>query len=86
MLHLAVDVGGTFTDVCVFDESDGSTRVAKVSSTRNPIDAVFDGIEDIGVSLEEIGLFSHGTTVATNALIQRTFSRAAMARLGGFGT
>lgn len=84
MLHLATDVGGTFTDVCVFDEEDGTTRVAKVPSTEDPIDAVFDGIEEVGVSLEEVGLFSHGTTVATNALITRSFPRAAMVTTRGF--
>lgn len=84
MLHLAVDIGGTFTDICVFDEESGETRVGKVSSTKDPIDAVFDGIEEVGVPLEEIGLFSHGTTVATNALIQRSFPRAAMVTTRGF--
>jgi N-methylhydantoinase A len=84
MLHLAVDVGGTFTDICLFDDEEGSTRVGKVSSTRDPIDAVFEGIGDIGVALDEIGLFSHGTTVATNALITRSFPRAAMITTKGF--
>jgi N-methylhydantoinase A len=84
MLHLAVDVGGTFTDICLFDDEEGSTRVGKVSSTRDPIDAVFEGIGVIGVALDEIGLFSHGTTVATNALITRSFPRAAMITTKGF--
>src|SRR4051794_18309206 len=84
MLHLAVDVGGTFTDVCVFDDNEGAVHVAKVSSTKNPIDAVFDGIKEAGVSLNDVGLFSHGTTVATNALIQRSFARAAMVTTKGF--
>jgi hypothetical protein len=88
MRHLAVDVGGTFTDICLFDDEEESTRVGKVSSTRDPIDAVFEGIEDIGVNLNEIGLFSHGTTVATNALITRSFPRAftrPSAGGGGYG-
>jgi N-methylhydantoinase A len=84
MLHLAVDVRGTFTDICVFDDESGSTRVGKVSSTRDPIDAVFEGVEEVGVALDEIGLFSHGTTVATNALITRSFPRAAMITTKGF--
>jgi N-methylhydantoinase A len=70
--------------VCVFDEEDGTRRVAKVPSTEDPIDAVFEGIEEVGVSLEEVGLFSHGTTVATNALITRSFPRAAMVNARGF--
>src|SRR5829696_2758873 len=84
MLHLAVDVGGTFTDICLFDEEEGTTRVGKVSSTKDPIDGVFEGIRDIGVPLGDIGLFSHGTTVATNALITRSFPRAAMVTTKGF--
>jgi Hydantoinase/oxoprolinase N-terminal region len=36
MLHLAVDVGGTFTDICLFDDRESAMRVAKVSSTRDP--------------------------------------------------
>jgi N-methylhydantoinase A len=84
MLHLAVDVGGTFTDICLFDDEEGTTRVGKVSSTKDPIDGVFEGIEDIGVPLGDIGLFSHGTTVATNALITRSFPRAAMVTTKGF--
>jgi N-methylhydantoinase A len=84
VLHLAVDIGGTFTDVCTFDDRDGTTRVGKVSSTKDPIDAVFDGIRAVGVEMGEIGLFSHGTTVATNALITRSFPRAAMITTKGF--
>jgi N-methylhydantoinase A/oxoprolinase/acetone carboxylase beta subunit len=84
MLHLAVDVGGTFTDICLFDDQEGATRVAKVSSTRDPIDAVFEGIGEMDVALGEISLFSHGTTVATNVLITREFPRAAMVTTRGF--
>ena len=84
MLHLAVDVGGTFTDICLFDDLEGATRVAKVSSTRNPIDAVFEDIGEMDVALGGISLFSHGTTVATNALTTREYPRAAMVTTRGF--
>src|SRR5215212_762857 len=84
MLHLAVDVGGTFTDICLFDDEEGTTQVGKVSSTKDPIDGVFEGIGDIGVPLGDIGLFSHGTTVATNALITRSYPAAAMVTTKGF--
>ena len=43
-LRVAVDVGGTFTDICVLDERDGSIEVAKVPSTAEPIDGVLDGV------------------------------------------
>jgi N-methylhydantoinase A len=84
MLHLAVDVGDTFTDICLIDDQEDATRVAKVSSTRDPIDAVFEGIGEMDVALGEISLFSHRTTVATNALITRSFPRAAMVTTRGF--
>ncbi|WP_273846751.1 hydantoinase/oxoprolinase family protein [Rubrobacter calidifluminis] len=83
-MRLAVDIGGTFTDVCLFDEEKKSIRVGKVSSTKDTIDAVFEGIKEVGVSLAELEFFSHGTTVATNALIQRNFPRAAMITTKGF--
>jgi N-methylhydantoinase A len=81
---VAVDVGGTFTDVCVLDQSDGVLEVAKVSSTPNPIDGVLAGVAAAGIKLEEVALFCHGTTVATNALITRRLPAAAMVTSRGF--
>ncbi len=81
---VAVDVGGTFTDVCVLDQATGSLEVAKVSSTANPIEGVLDGIGSAGISLDAVALFCHGTTVATNALITRRLPRAAMVTTRGF--
>lgn len=84
-LRVAVDVGGTFTDVCIFDERDQSTRVAKVPSTpHDPMEAVVAGVRSAGVDLSAVTLFSHGTTVATNALITRRFPAAAMVCSEGF--
>ena len=75
---VAVDVGGTFTDVCVLDQASGELEVAKVASTADPIDGVIAGVEQAGVDLAETALFCHGTTVATNALITRRLPKAAM--------
>jgi N-methylhydantoinase A len=83
-LRVAVDVGGTFTDICVLDESDGSVRVAKVPSTADPLTGVMSGVAEAGVDLERVALFSHGTTVATNALITRRLPAAAMVTTRGF--
>jgi N-methylhydantoinase A len=77
-VRVAVDVGGTFTDICVLDETLGTIDVAKVPSTADPIDAVVDGVLQAGVDLRDVVLFSHGTTVATNALITRRLPPAAM--------
>jgi N-methylhydantoinase A len=77
-LRVAVDVGGTFTDICVLDELGGSIDVAKVPSTTDPIDAVVSGVVAAGVDFRDVVLFSHGTTVATNALLTRNLPPAAM--------
>src|SRR5919201_5727917 len=77
-LRVAVDVGGTFTDLCILDEDGGEVQVGKVPSTEDPIEAVVSGVVDAGVDLHDVLVFSHGTTVATNALITRNLPRAAM--------
>src|SRR6266446_2249084 len=48
-LRVAVDVGGTFTDICILDEEDGTIDVAKVPSTADPIDAVVSGVVEAGI-------------------------------------
>lgn len=84
-LRVAVDVGGTFTDVCIFDSQASTTRVAKVPSTpHDPMEAVINGVRSAGVDLADVALFSHGTTVATNALITRKFPAAALVTTQGF--
>jgi N-methylhydantoinase A len=81
---VAVDVGGTFTDVCVLSSS-GGLAVAKVPSTpSDPMIGVLNGIERSGVDLGRVSLISHGTTVATNALITRRFPPSAMVTTAGF--
>src|SRR5919204_4505163 len=83
-LRVAVDVGGTFTDICILDEERGTIDVAKVPSTADPIDAVVAGVHEAGIDLRDVVLFSHGTTVATNALITRNLPPAAMVTTRGF--
>src|SRR3984893_6249606 len=77
-LRVAVDVGGTVTDICILDEDGGGITVGKVPSTSDPIDAVVTGVVDAGIDLRDVVVFSHGTTVATNALITRALPPAAM--------
>lgn len=83
-VRVACDVGGTFTDVCILEEATGSMRVAKVPTTPDPIDGVLQGIAAAGVDLKDVLLFSHGTTLATNALITRKFPPAVMVTTEGF--
>jgi len=73
--RVGVDSGGTFTDVCLFDEASGAIAVWKVSSTpddpsRGIAQGVAEGIARVGASPMNVTYFGHGTTVATNALIQ----------------
>lgn len=83
--RVAVDVGGTFTDVCIMDETSGAIRIEKTSSTPDdPMVAILNGIEQGGIDLSEVSMFSHGTTVATNALITRNLARSAMICTEGF--
>lgn len=82
-VRVAIDVGGTFTDVFILDAS-GNQTVAKVSSTANPIDAVMNGAEAAEVDWHDVELFTHGTTIATNALITRNYKPAAMVVTKGF--
>ncbi len=82
--RVACDVGGTFTDICVLDETSGLMHVAKVPTTPDPIEGVLSGIQAGGVELSELSLFSHGTTLATNALITRRFPPAVMVTTEGF--
>lgn len=84
-LRVAVDVGGTFTDVFVVDETTQKSHITKVPSTPDdPMRAVMAGVERAGVDLHRVSLFSHGTTIATNALITRRFPAAAMVTTRGF--
>jgi N-methylhydantoinase A len=84
-LRVAVDVGGTFTDVFVLDEDSADVRVAKVPSTpSDPMEAIMSGVAAAEVDLSDVTLFSHGTTVATNALITRRFPPAALVTTKGF--
>lgn len=69
---IGVDVGGTFTDVFVLNEDDGTASVAKVPTTRPDQSAGFlDGIGRQIDNLSEISVAVHGTTAGTNALLER---------------
>ncbi|GAA4555594.1 hydantoinase/oxoprolinase family protein [Pseudonocardia xishanensis] len=81
--QVAVDIGGTFTDVCVADGK-GNLQVAKVPTSDGVTESVLRGLDEAGVVLKDAEFFAHGTTVATNALINRDFPRAALITTRGF--
>lgn len=86
---VGVDVGGTFTDFHAFALDGTRTAVHKVPSTPDdPSRAILAGLTELaerhGVPLERVIRLAHGTTVATNALIERTGGRVAMITTEGF--
>ena len=85
--RIGVDVGGTFTDVVL--EHDGALTTAKVLTTPDaPDDAVLAGVDDVlarsGADPAAVGLLIHGTTLATNAIIERKGARTALVTTAGF--
>ncbi len=86
MRYLAgLDVGGTFTDLTLYDRISGRTLAFKVPSNRSaPDEAVLAALDKSGVDRQEVALVVHGTTVATNALLERRGARAALVTTDGF--
>jgi N-methylhydantoinase A len=82
---VGVDVGGTFTDLVRFDPDSGGLVVGKVPSTpANQAEGVMAGLDALLPAGEALGRLVHGTTVSTNALLQRTGARVAMLTTRGF--
>jgi N-methylhydantoinase A len=82
---VGVDVGGTFTDVFFLNEEDGSCNVAKVPSTRGDQSiGIREGIAKQRDDLSEVSLIIHGTTVGTNALLERKGAKTGIITTKGF--
>ena len=89
MIVTGVDIGGTFTDLMLYDTERGTVRVHKVRSTPGePERAMIDGLvelcEQAGVNTGEVGAVYHGTTVATNAVLTFDGATAGMITNRGF--
>jgi N-methylhydantoinase A len=84
-LRLAVDMGGTFTDVVVLDASTGTLRFDKVPTTpEEPSRCVLESFDKVEVPVEQIEYFVHGTTLGLNALLTRSGARTAIVTTRGF--
>ncbi|MFN8722136.1 MAG: hydantoinase/oxoprolinase family protein [Rhodospirillales bacterium] len=84
MTVIGVDVGGTFTDLFLYDEATGKVTVGKVPSTRGNQSVGFvEGIRE-RIPLAEVASVVHGTTVGTNALLERKGARAGLITTRGF--
>ena len=87
--RIGIDTGGTFTDVVAFDPESGRLLFHKVHSTPDaPGRALVTGIQEaaarLGSDPRAVALLVHGTTVATNTVLQRTGARVAMITTAGF--
>jgi len=84
---IGVDIGGTFTDVVVVDR--GRVTTAKVSSTpddpsRGMIQGIGEALDAAGIAPGSVASLAHGTTVATNALLERSGARTGLVTTRGF--
>jgi N-methylhydantoinase A len=87
--RVGVDTGGTFTDICLFEDETGRVAVWKLSSTpADPSQAIADGVAEglarLGADPAAVAYLGHGTTVATNALIQHRGVRTGLITTQGF--
>ncbi|BBK41051.1 hypothetical protein STVA_10710 [Allostella vacuolata] len=89
MHRIGVDIGGTFTDFALFDADGGRMAIHKQLTTpRDPSAAVLDGVArllaDNGVAIAQVGDIVHGTTLVTNAVIERRGAVTGMLVTAGF--
>jgi N-methylhydantoinase A len=85
MWRVGIDVGGTFTDLFAWEEKTGNQVTAKVLTTKQDRSiAVLESIEKAGIDISDISYLMHGTTTATNALIERSYPDAAFITTDGF--
>ena len=72
MLWLGIDVGGTFTDLVLYDPVKKTITIDKVPSTpHNQAEGILAGMKRMGVPASELERMAHGTTVATNTALER---------------
>ena len=82
---IGVDVGGTFTDILAFEEKSGRVSVAKTPSTKEDQSKGFlEGILKTTNDLSLVSTIIHGTTVATNALLERKGAKTGIITTRGF--
>ena len=84
-MRLAVDIGGTFTDVAAFDDTTGALVVGKTLTTpERLVDGINAAVARAGTDYASAGLFLHGSTIAVNTILERTGARTALITTEGF--
>jgi N-methylhydantoinase A len=84
-VRVAVDIGGTFTDVAVFDDTTGALTVGKKLTTpEHLVDGINAGVAKAGTDYASASLFLHGSTIAVNTILEHTGARTALLTTEGF--
>jgi N-methylhydantoinase A len=84
-LRLAADIGGTFTDIAVFDDRTGKLSFGKALSTpQRLVEGINAGVEKAGSDYKSAGLFLHGSTIAINTILERKGAKTALLITDGF--
>jgi N-methylhydantoinase A/oxoprolinase/acetone carboxylase beta subunit len=88
-VRIAVDIGGTFTDLQILDARQGRVAAWKTPTTpADPSEGLLRGVREaadrFGFALAEVGLLMHGTTIATNAVLERRLARGVLLTTAGF--
>ena len=85
MWHVGIDVGGTFTDLFAFEKETGESRTSKVLTIQHDrAEGVFNALKAGDIPAAAIHTLVHGSTTATNALVERSYPPAAMIATEGF--
>ncbi len=85
MKRVGVDIGGTFTDLVVLDEVTGAIeRTKALTTTQAPEEGFLAAVADMGVQLDEVSHFLHGTTLVTNLIIERSGAKVGLIATKGF--
>ena len=88
-IRIAVDIGGTFTDLQILDARLGVAQAWKTPTTpEDPSLGLLTGVKEaserFGFALSDVGLLLHGTTIATNAVLERKLARGVLLTTAGF--
>src|SRR5690606_29879050 len=87
--RIGFDIGGTFTDFILYDGAEGTVRLHKrLTTPHDPSLAALIGLEELtamaGIGLKEVGDIVHGTTLVTNAIIERSGAKLGLITTEGF--
>ncbi|WP_413875982.1 hydantoinase/oxoprolinase family protein [Albidovulum sp.] len=82
--RVGIDIGGTFTDVVAVNTAGGAVRMGKVLSQADPVSGIINACSSLGLQLSDVSDIMHGTTMATNAIVEGRLAPIALIATEGF--